>query len=81
VDSTWRNQTTFPHPDDAPLDRHLAAVVFEVTEALVPVTHPQPVSASWTARALCLVADRSSPGVARNEILAMFPLGLQAPSR
>jgi len=55
--------------------------VDEVTEALVPVTYPQPVSASWTARALCLVADRSSPGVARNEILAMFPLGLQAPSR
>ncbi len=61
----------------------LAAVVFEVTEQLVPVTHPQPfqadvvlargrvpqelagqpVAASWTAHAVCLVADRSSPQV------------------
>jgi len=59
----------------------LAAVVFEATERLVPVTHPQPfqadivlargkvhkevagrpLSASWTARSLSLVADRSSP--------------------
>jgi hypothetical protein len=60
----------------------LAAVVFEATEGLVPVTHPQPfradivlargrvprelagrpVSTSWTARSLTLIADRSSPG-------------------
>src|SRR4029453_14369085 len=73
----------------------LAAVVFEVTEELVPVTHPQPfqadvvlargrvprelaglpVSASWTARSVSLVADRSSPREARYEDLATFPLG------
>jgi 2'-5' RNA ligase len=73
----------------------LAAVVFEVTQELVPVTHPQPfqadvvlargrvpkelaglpVSASWTARSLCLVADRSSPRAARYEDLAVIPLG------
>jgi hypothetical protein len=73
----------------------LAAVVFEVTEQLVPVTHPQPfqadvvlargrvpkelaglpVSASWTARSLALVADRSSPRQARFEDLAVIGLG------
>jgi 2'-5' RNA ligase len=73
----------------------LAAVVFEVTEELVPVTHPQPfradvvlatgrvprelagvpVAASWTARSVSLVADRSSPREARYEDLATFPLG------
>jgi 2'-5' RNA ligase len=73
----------------------LAAVVFEATGELVPVTHPQPfqadlvlargrvpkelagrpVAASWTARAVALVADRSSPGAARYEDLASFPLG------
>ena len=72
----------------------LAAVVFEVTEQLVPVTHPQPfradvvlargrvpkelaglaLSASWTARSVSLVADRSAPGVARFEDLAVIPL-------
>ena len=73
----------------------LAAVVFEATERLVPVTHPQPfqaelalargrvpeqldglpVSASWTARSVALVADRSSPRAARYEDLGAFPLG------
>ena len=73
----------------------LAAVVFEVTENLVPVTHPQPfradvvlargrvpkelagmpVAASWTARSLALVADRSSPWAARYEDLGVVPLG------
>jgi 2'-5' RNA ligase len=73
----------------------LAAVVFEATGELVPVTHPQPfhadvvlargrvpkelagrpVAASWTARSVALVADRSSPGAARYEDLAVFPLG------
>jgi 2'-5' RNA ligase len=73
----------------------LAAVVFEATEELVPVTHPQPfqadvvlargrvpkdlagrpVSGSWTARSLSLVADRSSPRVARYEDLAVVRLG------
>jgi len=73
----------------------LAAVVFEATEELVPVTHPQPfqaevvlargrvprqlagrpVSASWTARAVSLVADRSSPQAARYEDLGTIPLG------
>jgi 2'-5' RNA ligase len=73
----------------------LAAAVFEATEELVPVTHPQPfqadvvlargrvprqlagrpLSASWTARSLALVADRSAPGAARYEDLAVFPLG------
>jgi 2'-5' RNA ligase len=73
----------------------LAAVVFEVTELLVPVTHPQPfradvvlargkvpkelagqpLTASWTARSVCLVADRSSPKKPRFEDLATFPLG------
>jgi 2'-5' RNA ligase len=73
----------------------LAAAVFEATEELVPVTHPQPfqadvvlargrvpkelagrpVSASWTARSVSLVADRSSPAVVRFEDLAVIPLG------
>jgi 2'-5' RNA ligase len=73
----------------------LAAVVFEVTEQLVPVTHPQPfraevglargrvpreldglpVSASWTARSVALVADRSSPRAPRYEDLGVIPLG------
>ena len=73
----------------------LAAVVFEATEELVPVTHPQPfqadvvlargrvprelagrpLSASWTARSVALVADRSAPGAARCEDLAVVPLG------
>jgi 2'-5' RNA ligase len=73
----------------------LAAVVFEATERLVPVTHPQPfqaelalargrvpkqldglpVSASWTARSVALVADRSSPRAPRYEDLGTFPLG------
>jgi 2'-5' RNA ligase len=35
----------------------------------------RPVAASWTARAVALVADRSSPGAARYEDLASFPLG------
>jgi hypothetical protein len=72
----------------------LAAVVFEATEELVPVTHPQPFQAdlvlargrvpgelagrpltgSWTARSVSLVADRSAPGVPRFEDLAAFPL-------
>jgi 2'-5' RNA ligase len=34
-----------------------------------------PVSASWTARSVSLVADRSSPRAARYEDLAAFPLG------
>jgi 2'-5' RNA ligase len=73
----------------------LAAVVFEATEELVPVTHPQPfqadvvlargrvpadlagrpVTGSWTARSLSLVADRSSPRAPRYEDLAVVPLG------
>jgi 2'-5' RNA ligase len=73
----------------------LAAVVFDATQRLVPVTHPQPfqadvvlargrvprelagrpISASWTARSVSLVADRSSPRSARFEDLAAFPLG------
>jgi hypothetical protein len=73
----------------------LAAVVFEVTSELVPVTHPQPfqadvvlargrvpkqlagrpVEASWTARTVALVADRSSPRAPKFEDLAVFPLG------
>ena len=73
----------------------LAAVVFEATGELVPVTHPQPfradvvlargrvpkelagrpVAASWTARSVALVADRSSPAAVRYEDLAVFPLG------
>lgn len=73
----------------------LAAVVFEATEGLVPVTHPQPfqadivlargrvpkelagrpVFASWRARSLSLVADRSSPGSPRYENLAEILLG------
>jgi len=72
----------------------LAAVVFEVTEELVPVTHPQPfhadvvlargrvpkelagrpVSASWTARSVSLVADRSSPQATRYQDLTVIPL-------
>ncbi len=73
----------------------LAAVVFEVTARLVPVTHPQPfradvvlargrvpkelagqpVTASWVAHSVSIVADRSAPGSARFEDLAVFPLG------
>jgi 2'-5' RNA ligase len=73
----------------------LGAVVFEATQELVPVTHPQPfradvvlargrvpkelagrpVSASWTAGSVSLVADRSSPRAARYEDLAVLPLG------
>ena len=72
----------------------LSAAVFEATERLVPVTHPQPfqadlvlargrvprelagrpVAGSWTARAVFLVADRSSPRGARFEDLASFAL-------
>ena len=72
----------------------LAAVVFEATEELVPVTHPQPfqadlvlargrvprelagrpVTGSWTARSVSLVADRSGPGTPRFEDLASYPL-------
>jgi 2'-5' RNA ligase len=72
----------------------LAGVVFEATERLVPVTHPQPfqadvvlargrvprelagrpVTGSWTARSVSLVADRSSPRGVRFEELAAFPL-------
>jgi 2'-5' RNA ligase len=79
----------------------LGAVVFDLTEDLVPVTHPQPfqadvvlargkvkadlagrpLSASWTAQSLALVADRSSPGTARFEDLAVFPLLPDGPSR
>ena len=74
----------------------LAAVVFEATEELVPVTHPQPfqadvvlargrvpkeladrpVSASWEARSVSLVADRSSPRAVGYEDLAVIPLGV-----
>ncbi|MGH8934157.1 MAG: 2'-5' RNA ligase family protein [Egibacteraceae bacterium] len=74
---------------------NLAAVVFEATEELVPVTHPQPfqanivlargqvprelagqpVSASWEARSVSLVADRSSPRAFRYDDLAVIPLG------
>jgi hypothetical protein len=73
----------------------LAAVVFEVTSELVPVTHPQPfqadvvlargrvpkelagvpISARWTARAVALVADRSSPRAPRFDDLAEIELG------
>lgn len=35
----------------------------------------RPVSASWTARSVALVADRSSPRAAKFEDLAVFPLG------
>ncbi len=72
----------------------LAAVVFEATQELVPVTHPQPfqadlvlargrvprelagrpVTGSWTARSVSLVADRSGPGTPRFEDLASYPL-------
>jgi 2'-5' RNA ligase len=72
----------------------LAAVVFDATVGLVPVTHPQPfradvvlargrvpaalagepVEASWTAREVALVADRSSPRGPRLEDVATFPL-------
>jgi 2'-5' RNA ligase len=80
----------------APVHRleDLAAAVFEATEELVPVTHPQPfhadvvlargqvpkelagrpVSASWTARSVSLVADRSSPQAIRYEDLTVIPL-------
>lgn len=77
----------------------LAAVVFDATSELVPVTHPQPfqadvvlargrvpkrlagrpVSAAWTARSVALVADRSAPGLARYEDLAVVPLGAPDP--
>lgn len=73
----------------------MAAVVFEVTEDLVPITHPQPFSAdlilargkvpkelagipihaTWTAKALTLVADRSSPRGARLEDMVVIELG------
>jgi 2'-5' RNA ligase len=73
----------------------LAQVVFEATEGLVPVTHPQPfqadvvlargrvpkalegrpVSASWIARSISLVADRSYPRTVDYEDLAVYPLG------
>jgi 2'-5' RNA ligase len=72
----------------------LAAVVFQATAGLVPVTHPQPfqadvvlargrvpralagapVSGAWTARAVSLVADRSSPWAPRYQDLAVIPL-------
>ena len=72
----------------------LAAVVFDATVRLVPVTHPQPfradvvlargrvpaalagepVEASWTAREVALVADRSSPRGPRLEDVATFRL-------
>jgi 2'-5' RNA ligase len=72
----------------------LAALVFDATVGLVPVTHPQPfqadvvlargrvpaalagepVAASWTAREVALVADRSSPRRPLLEDLAAFPL-------
>ena len=72
----------------------LAAVVFEATDQLVPVTHPQPfqadvvlargrvprelagrpISASWTARSVALVADRSSPQATRYQDLTVIPL-------
>ena len=73
----------------------LAAAVFDATEDLVPVTHPQPfqtdivlargrvpadlagapISAEWTADAVSLVADRSSPHAIRFEDLAWVSLG------
>ncbi len=73
----------------------LAAVVFDVTAPLVPVTHPQPfraeivlargrvpkelagrpLSARFTAREVVLVADRSSPAVARFDDIATIALG------
>lgn len=73
----------------------VAATVFDATEDLVPVTHPQPfhadivlargrvptdlagtpISAEWTADAVSLVADRSSPHAIRFEALAWVPLG------
>lgn len=73
----------------------LAAVIFDVTADLVPITHPQPfqahvvlargrvpmqlagqpIAASWVARSVSLVADRSSPRGPRFEDLAVFPLG------
>jgi hypothetical protein len=34
-----------------------------------------PVAASWTARSVALVADRSSPRATRFEDLGAFPLG------
>jgi hypothetical protein len=72
----------------------LAGVVFEATQELVPVTHPQPfqadlvlargrvpaelagrpVTGSWTARSVALLADRSSPQAVRFQELASFPL-------
>jgi 2'-5' RNA ligase len=72
----------------------LAAVVFDATVGLVPVTHPQPfradvvlargrvpaalagepIEASWTAREVALVADRSSPRGPRLEDVATVPL-------
>jgi hypothetical protein len=35
----------------------------------------RPVSGSWTARSVALVADRSSPRSARYEDLGVIPLG------
>jgi 2'-5' RNA ligase len=35
----------------------------------------RPVSGSWTARSVALVADRSSPRAPRYEDLGAFPLG------
>ena len=72
----------------------LAAVVFDATVGLVPVTHPQPfradvvlargrvpaalagepVAAQWTADAVALVADRSSPHGPRLDDVAVFTL-------
>ena len=73
--------------------------MFEATEELVPVTHPQPfqadlvlargrvprelagrpVTGSWTARSVSLVADRSAPGAVRLEELATYPLAGSPP--
>lgn len=72
----------------------LAALVFDATVGLVPVTHPQPfradvvlargrvpaalagepVAASWTAREVALVADRSAPRRPLLEDVAEFRL-------
>jgi 2'-5' RNA ligase len=72
----------------------LAAVVFDVTVAIVPVTHPQPfqadivvarghvpaevagepITGTWRAESVALVADRSGPGQPRFENLAEFQL-------
>jgi 2'-5' RNA ligase len=72
----------------------LTAAIFEATEGIVPVTHPQPfvgqlvlargsvpagaagdpVAAEWTADAVVLMADRSSPRGPRLDDLARIPL-------